>query len=138
MKIKDELKGKEYLINLYETLIKNLQFDREFESMNHIVHKMYEYDKNMAKEWTIYLLNKYTVKGLADFGNEYNSEPAIMEFIKQLITDLQKNFSYKEIILIINNKIEKGFNRFYLWRFLLKDSPFYDYFKDFIEKKYCG
>ena len=103
--------------------------------MNHIVHKMYEYDKNMAINWTIHLLNKYTLKGLADYNNEYVSETGIMEFIKNLIIDLNKNLSYKEIILLIHNKIEKGFNRFYLWQFLLRSSQFYNYLMNFIEEK---
>lgn len=135
MKIKDKLKGKEYLIDIYTTLEKNLQFDREFYAMNNIVTKMYDIDKNMAIDWTIHLLNKYASKGLTDYKNGYDKEANIRDFIETLVIDLCKNLSYKDIIFLIHDNITQYSCRFYLWQFILSSETFNCYFADYMEEK---
>ncbi len=129
------MQGKEYLIDLFQTLDRNLQYDREFYAVEEIVDKMYQYDKEQAVEWTIHLLNKFAAKGLADFKNGYDYESNVNSFIEELIIMLCNNVSYKQIIHLIHDKIVHGYNRIYIWKFILKGDNFNSYFMDYIEKK---
>ena len=72
-------------MDLFQKLNKNLQFEREFYAMEEIVEGMYQYDKEKAIEWTIYLLNKFTTKGLSDFKNGYCKEAikAMNKYLKE-------------------------------------------------------
>lgn len=128
------MQGKDYLIDLFQTLDKNLQYDREFYAIEEIVDKMYNYDKNQAIEWTIHLLNKFASKGLADYKNGYCKEANITSFIEELIFKLCANLPYKEIMYLIHDKIVNAFNRIFIWKFILNSEKFNTYFTDQIEK----
>lgn len=121
-------------MDLFQALDKNLQYDREFNAIEKIVDKMYQYDKNIAIEWTTHLLNKFSAKGLADFKNGYNSESDIASFIEELLIILCANVSYKEIIPLIHDKIVHGYNRIYIWKFILDTKNFNSYIMDYIEE----
>ena len=124
------MQGKEYLIDLFQILNKNLQYNREFYAIEEIVDKMYLYDKEKAIEWSIYLLNKFSTKGLADFKN---GESDIISFIEELLIMLCANVSYKEIIPLIHDKIVHD-NRIYIWKFILDTKNFNSYILDYIEE----
>ncbi len=134
IKVKDELQGKEYLIDLFQTLDKNLQYEREFYAMEEIVEKMYQYDKEQAIEWTMYLLNKFATKGLSDFRNGYCKEADVNSFIEGLMFTLCINVPYKNLIYLIHNKIFHACDRIYIWKFVLNSENFNAYFIDYIQE----
>lgn len=127
------MQGKEYLMDLFETLNKNLQFEREFYAMEEIVEGMYQYDKEKAIEWTIYLLNKFTTKGLSDFRNGYCKEANINSFIEGLLFTLGINVPYEKLIHLIHDNIFHACDRIYIWKFILNSENFNAYFREIIE-----
>lgn len=130
MKINDKLNGKNFLTDLFHTLDKNLQNEREFSAVQEIVREMYKYDSKRAIKWTIHLLNKYGSKGLSNYNNHAN----VNNFLEEIIIMLCDKISYKRIIPLVHNKIVNTYNKVYIWKFLFQNENFNSYFLDYIEQ----
>lgn len=140
-KIKNEKQGKEFLIDLYETLSKNPQFDTEYYSLADVVGKMYSYDIELATTWTIELINQHGVHALRDYMNDFDYDASVRDFISEIIHDLCKYQGIDGTIKIIHSKIELAEVRGFLWTYLFgpkrEKNKFIIYFDELIkEKKY--
>lgn len=140
-KIKIEKQGKEFLIDLYETLSKNPQYDTEYYSLADVVGKMYSYDIELATTWTIKLINKYGVHALRDYMNDFDYDAAVRDFINDIIRDLCKYQGIDGTVQIIHDRIKLAEVRGFLWTYLFspkrEKNKFIIYFDELIqEEKY--
>ncbi len=140
-KIKTEKKGKEFLIDLFNTLSKNPQFDSEYYSLSDVVGKMYSYDVDLATTWSIQLINQYGVHALRDFMNDFDYDAAVRDFINDLVYDLCKYQGIDGTVQIIHDKVQLDEVRGFLWTYLFGPSreknKFIIYFDELVtQKKY--
>lgn len=133
IKIKEQLRGKEFLIDLYNILERNLQLDREFYAINRIVDKMYIFDKELANKWAIHLINKFASQALTDYKNNYDNSANIKSFIEELVIIFCEHNDYQTVIKLIHDKISLYQSRFFIWRFIVYSKEFNDYFFQLLE-----
>ncbi|HAB66810.1 MAG TPA: hypothetical protein DCE23_05535, partial [Firmicutes bacterium] len=81
---------KDYLIDLYEIISKNIQFEEEYNAVIDIVYKMYSYDIDLATNWSIELLNMYGGRILYNKNKDDNYIATIYSFIDTLIVYLTR------------------------------------------------
>ena len=105
VKLKTDKNGKEYLIDLYDTLIKNMQFDSEFFAISDIVDKMYSYDKELATKWTFSLIDNYGTKALHDYKMDWDEDANVRALVNNLINSLRDNYKLDEIIKMIHDHV---------------------------------
>ena len=139
VKLKTDKNGKEYLIDLYDTLIKNMQFDSEFFAISDIVDKMYSYDKELATKWTFSLIDNYGTKALHDYKMDWDEDANVRALVNNLINSLRDNYKLDEIIKMIHDHVYLVQVRFFLWTYLFgpyKDTnAFIKFFDEYIQSK---
>lgn len=128
LKINDKLKGKEFLIDVYTVIQRNPQLDRDFFALNSIIKKMYCFDKDLANQWTIQLLNQYTSQGIIDYKNKFSENSDLVSFLEELIFIFCQNNSYQVIVQLIHDKISMYQGRFFIWKFVINNEDFKTYF----------
>lgn len=128
LKINDKLKGKEFLIDVYTVIQRNPQLDRDFFALNSIIKKMYFFDKDLANQWTIQLLNQYTSQGIIDYKNKFSENNDISSFLEELIFIFCQNNSYQKIVQLIHDKIPMYQCRFFIWTYVINNEDFKTYF----------
>lgn len=141
VKLKTEKNGKEYLIDLYDTLTKNMQFDSEFFAISDIVDKMYSYDKELATKWSFTLIDNYGAKALHDYKMDWDEEANVRSLIDNLLHSLRDNYKLDEIIKMIHSRVYLVQVRFFLWKYIFgpygETNAFIKIFDEYIkEKKY--
>ncbi len=139
MKIKSELQGKDFLIDLFNTLTKNPQFDSEYFSIADVVSKMYSYDVDLATTWTIQLINQYGVHALRDYMHDFDYDASIRDFIDEIVWDLCKYNGIDGAIRIIHDKIKLCEVRGFLWTYLFgpnrEKNKFIIYFDELVQQQ---
>lgn len=133
IKIKESILGKAFLIDLYNTLERNLQLDREFQAINHVVEKMYHFNKEQANIWVIHLINKYACQGLVDYKNNYDNSANIKDFLEELVKSFCSHNDYKTVIQLIHDKVQLYQSRFFIWKFIIYSNEFHEYFFQLLE-----
>lgn len=138
-KIKIEKERQEFLIDLFETLSKNPQFDTEYYSLAAVVCKMYSYDIELATTWTIQLINQYGVHALRDYMNDFDYDAAVRDFINELVHDLIVHKGVDGTVRIIHDKIQLSEVRGFLWTYLFgpkrEKNKFIIYFEELVQQK---
>lgn len=139
VKLNTEKQGKDYLVDLYDTLYKDLRFDTEFFAIANVVSKMYSYDKEKATSWSFQLINRYGVKALRDSVNDFDYEGAIRDFIDDLIHDLIDNYDIGNVIKLIHDRVRLYEVKFFLWSYLFspnrETNKMIIYFDELIKSK---
>lgn len=139
VKLKTDKNGKEYLIDLYDTLHKKLQFDSEFFAISEIVDKMYSYDKELATKWTFSLLDNYGTKALHDYKIDFNEDADVRALVDNLIHSLRENYALDEIIKMIHSRVYLVQVRFFLWTYIFgpykETNAFLKIFDTYIQAK---
>ncbi len=139
VKLKTNKNGKEYLIDLYDTLIKNMQFDSEFFAISDIVDKMYSYDKELATKWTFSLIDNYGTKALHDYKMDWDEDANVRALVNNLIHSLRDNYKLDEIIKMIHDRVYLVQVRFFLWTYIFgpykETNAFINFFDEYIQSK---
>lgn len=136
LKIKINMKKKDYLTNVYTLIGKNMQMDYEFKAMAETIKKMYGYDKKTATYWSLEMFNKYGIKSLKD----YNAciDDKCKWLIDELLDLMNEYYKMDEIIYLISKNVKLYEVRFCIWRHLFGnngDNRFKMYFDELISKK---
>lgn len=118
LKINDEKKGKDYLIDVHDTLYRLLNYDKDFFAMAAVVDKMFCYDIELATNWSIDLLNRYGTQGLSDYKNNFDNGSNVRGFIEAIIESLEQHYNMGELIMLLHQKIYFEAVRHYLWVYL--------------------
>lgn len=130
---------KDYLIDLYEIISKNIQFEEEYNAVIDIVYKMYSYDIDLATNWSIELLNMYGGRILYNKNKDDNYIATIYSFIDTLIVYLTRFHDLDNVIKIIDDKIKKDEMKFLLLKYLFgpedENNLFKKYFDQLINNK---
>lgn len=139
VKLKTDKNGKEYLIDLYDALIKNMQFDSEFFAISDIVDKMYSYDKELATKWTFSLIDNYGTKALHDYKMDWDEDANVRALVDNLIHSLRDNYKLDEIIKMIHDCVYLVQVRFFLWTHIFgpykETNAFIKFFDEYIQSK---
>lgn len=139
IKLKSEKQGKEYLVEVYDVLKKDLRFDHEFYAMVDVVNKMYSFDMQLATEWTTFLINRYGIQGVRDAINEFDYEADIRSFIDDLLRGLMEHYTFDGIIKLIHEQVSRYDVRQFLWTYLFspnrEKNKFIVYFDEIIQDK---
>lgn len=118
LKINDEKKGKDYLVDVHDTLYRLLNYDKDFFAMAAVVDKMFYYDIELGTKWATDLLNRYGVQGLADYKNNFDYDSNVRGFIEAIIETLEQHYSMGDIIKLFHKEIHLGSVRHFLWVYL--------------------